>query len=937
MNTLWYVNQCTSPDDDMMEDYETAVDLNVNNAEEPVDPKSFWRGPRKAWLKLTIMRGEDFPSMDTSGKADPYCIVKFGNEEHYTSIQYRTVEPVWNQTFIFEVDNIPQTAFGFPLEAVSSKGGSQLSQVPLCELLYYIYIDVWDKDTLNRDDYMGRIVIPVSNIPVGTSRNWYVVGRTPSCPAASGQIEISLTLRTLDDAEPLPRWCIDELLMKDSEKCSNFQLPLLSGDQIIPYPGSSERVEMVIDDVLVEVSGHRGLGRIYLTDFRLVILCTRASSTNLAKTSDLSMWIPLNLILSVERGDEQKVIRRTEAGNAGVTDVKTLLLKCEDFRTIRFTFLKSKPNIHTYLETKFHTMDEVQELEDEMDNIGFVDRTASVASKSDITLGRMKQMKSREPHHDGKTRSCCVSRMFHIFHKRLKFIVWNSNRLVPSKTFIRNQPSSFHLNGWDVYDPEIEFKRQEISDSWSLSKLNGDYSISSSYPKHIYLPTAVSDEDIQGAAVFRSKGRIPALTWYSKAKTTFIMRCSQPKMGAMGKFSVEDENLVKAARNLSPSKRLVILDARSMLAAGGNRLKGKGTEDIVNRYQGMKLLFLDIANIHSMRESIDKLQNVCESVQENKWLSQLESTQWLSHLRSLLKGATLIAHYLTEKNVSVLVHCSDGWDRTPQLTSLAQLLLDPFYRTFAGFKVLVIKEWVSFGHRFKDRLGDPLAPSQRSPVFLQFLDCACQILKQFPNAFEFSIGYFVRIAEHINSGWFGNFLCNAIKERETENIMRTTSSLWAHLDCVQDEYKNALYMECNETLIPISSIRRLYFWSEYYLRFDDIAFSSGADGLDEFDDTKELEEFLSPNTVVWVPDERVRECHDCKQKFTGIRRRHHCRACGQVFCGGCTRHRIKLPYLGYLSSERVCDTCWVAVSKAVSDDEEEYEIIPEESATPSCF
>ena len=29
----------------------------------------------------------------------------------------------------------------------------------------------------------------------------------------------------------------------------------------------------------------------------------------------------------------------------------------------------------------------------------------------------------------------------------------------------------------------------------------------------------------------------------------------------------------------------------------------------------------------------------------------------------------------------VLVHCSDGWDRTPQLTALSQLLLDPYYRT----------------------------------------------------------------------------------------------------------------------------------------------------------------------------------------------------------------------------------------------------------------
>ena len=31
----------------------------------------------------------------------------------------------------------------------------------------------------------------------------------------------------------------------------------------------------------------------------------------------------------------------------------------------------------------------------------------------------------------------------------------------------------------------------------------------------------------------------------------------------------------------------------------------------------------------------------------------------------------------------VLVHCSDGWDRTAQVVSLAELLLDPYYRTVA--------------------------------------------------------------------------------------------------------------------------------------------------------------------------------------------------------------------------------------------------------------
>lgn len=33
------------------------------------------------------------------------------------------------------------------------------------------------------------------------------------------------------------------------------------------------------------------------------------------------------------------------------------------------------------------------------------------------------------------------------------------------------------------------------------------------------------------------------------------------------------------------------------------------------------------------------------------------------------------------KGVNVIVHCSDGWDRTSQLSALTQLLLDPYYRT----------------------------------------------------------------------------------------------------------------------------------------------------------------------------------------------------------------------------------------------------------------
>lgn len=63
------------------------------------------------------------------------------------------------------------------------------------------------------------------------------------------------------------------------------------------------------------------------------------------------------------------------------------------------------------------------------------------------------------------------------------------------------------------------------------------------------------------------------------------------------------------------------------------------------------------------------------------WLSALESTKWLQHLSLLLKAALLVVHAVDRDHRPVLVHCSDGWDRTPQIVALSKLLLDPYYRT----------------------------------------------------------------------------------------------------------------------------------------------------------------------------------------------------------------------------------------------------------------
>ncbi|KAE9551293.1 hypothetical protein FO519_005499 [Halicephalobus sp. NKZ332] len=59
----------------------------------------------------------------------------------------------------------------------------------------------------------------------------------------------------------------------------------------------------------------------------------------------------------------------------------------------------------------------------------------------------------------------------------------------------------------------------------------------------------------------------------------------------------------------------------------------------------------------------------------------------------------------------------------------------------------------------------------------------------------------------------------------------------------------------------------------------------------------------------WMPDSTVKECYECHEKFTPFRRKHHCRLCGQIFCGKCSKHSINGASLGYAGLLRVCGYC----------------------------
>lgn len=200
-------------------------------------------------------------------------------------------------------------------------------------------------------------------------------------------------------------------------------------------------------------------------------------------------------------------------------------------------------------------------------------------------------------------------------------------------------------------------------------------------------------------------------------------------------------------------------------------------------------------------------------------MSILERTTWLQHMSGLLAASVVVAHAIEHNGRPVLVHCSDGWDRTPQIVATAQLCLDPYYRTVEGFRVLVEREWLSFGHKFADRCGHGPGSdetNERCPVFIQWLDCVHQIHKQFTCSFEFSMGYLIKLAQHSHSCLFGTFLCNTVKERLENTIPDRTYSVWPFLS--GPIYKNPLYVPNKERVLwPAHNVRDLALWSEVYL------------------------------------------------------------------------------------------------------------------------
>mmetsp|Transcript_12248 Transcript_12248/g.17964 ORF Transcript_12248/g.17964 Transcript_12248/m.17964 type:complete len:919 (-) Transcript_12248:104-2860(-) len=426
------------------------------------------------------------------------------------------------------------------------------------------------------------------------------------------------------------------------------------------------------------------------------------------------------------------------------------------------------------------------------------------------------------------------------------------------------------------FDGPKEYARQFGSMSpcpWTIyTQLNGQYQLCMSYPNVLVGPSSLHESNpdtlrlLRQTAAFRSEQRLPSLTWSNGKDGASLWRASQPKVGLQGNRSGADELYLKHIMEAAMLKRgdgqqtqpkfskqvlsmltgstdpkdymvtdgclLKIMDMRPRASAMANRTGGYGYENTAH-YPGTTLQFCNIGNIHAVRDAYQKMSNIClsQTTSDVTFGSAIEDSRWLSMVRLILAAGWEAAFWVEVHRLPVLLHCSHGWDRTSQVAAIAQLLLDPYYRTLEGFSTLVEKDFMSFGHPFHtrcahgegrgaDQSSSGSDEGQISQIFMQFLDCVYQLVAQYPESFEFNTKYVLVLSEHVYSSRFGNMLCDTERERElVAGIRQRTHSVWDYL-AARSDVRYAQYSPTGIMLMPLPTLmRNVHLWVDRHCMY----------------------------------------------------------------------------------------------------------------------
>ncbi|XP_022152573.1 FT-interacting protein 1 [Momordica charantia] len=134
------------------------------------------------YLYVRVAKARDLPPSSITGGCDPYVEVKLGNYKGRTRHFDKKLNPEWNQVFAFSKERIHSSA---------------------------LEVFVKDKEMLGRDDYLGRVVFDLNEVPTRVppdsplAPQWYRLEDRRGTGKVRGEIMVAVWMGTqADEAFP---------------------------------------------------------------------------------------------------------------------------------------------------------------------------------------------------------------------------------------------------------------------------------------------------------------------------------------------------------------------------------------------------------------------------------------------------------------------------------------------------------------------------------------------------------------------------------------------------------------------------------------------------------------------------------------------------------------------------------------------------------------
>ncbi|CAF1101576.1 unnamed protein product [Rotaria sordida] len=115
-------------------------------------------------LEIKIYQARDLSSKDIGGKSDPFCIVELDSNRLRTHTMHKTLDPIWNKSFVMPVQDIHSV----------------------------LQLTIYDEDTNKNNEFIGKVVIPLLAIKNG-EKKWMALKDRKCILPVKGAIEIEAT------------------------------------------------------------------------------------------------------------------------------------------------------------------------------------------------------------------------------------------------------------------------------------------------------------------------------------------------------------------------------------------------------------------------------------------------------------------------------------------------------------------------------------------------------------------------------------------------------------------------------------------------------------------------------------------------------------------------------------------------------------------------